>query len=112
MENIGASAAAEVLWPVGKACLLSWGQPGLPKTQSVEKQSLPTRLIPLLCSELITTNMLLQAHLFWRVSPFCEHSVFFEKMCCQEAQVLRCLISVALEECRMVEEKWDRKRNK
>lgn len=80
--------------------------------QSVKKQSLPIKLVPLLHSKLTTTNMLLQVHLFWHINLLSKRLVFFQKISCQEAQVLQCLTSVALEECRMVDEKSYRKRNK
>lgn len=112
LESLQAPAAANCLWPVGKASPVSQQNLGLSSALHFEREGLPIKHASLLYSKHIATNTLLQVHLFWHISPFYKHSSFCEKMPSQETWILQCLNSAALEERRIVDEKLDGNRNK
>lgn len=111
LESLQAPAAANCLWPVGKASPVSQQNLGLSSALHFEREGLPIKHASLLYSKHIATNTLLQVHLFWHISPFYKHSSFCEKMPSQETWILQCLNSAALEERRIVDEKLDGNRN-
>lgn len=82
--------SSNLLWPIRKASQCHRESLTSPKCRAWRKKSLSIKLIPLLCSKLITTNMLLQVHLFWHIIHLHKHLLLFEKRSCQEAQVLQC----------------------